>query len=239
MSSTSKALLLVYTEPGANVDEADFNHWYDNEHVPLRANIPEVFTGGISRIKSIDGSKPAFAAIYDVESAAALQKPAYSNLTETRSERERDIFARIGVVDRRVYEAYAGPSIPPSPRFDENKGGAYTIVVEKEVPGEAEDDFNKWYDEEHIPLLSRIPGWLRSRRFVLVEESVFGTDTGPHKRTGRPAKYLAVHEWETSNASGKSDTPEYKEAMDTEWMVKVNKTLIARTKREFELLRAW
>ncbi|KZV74891.1 hypothetical protein PENSPDRAFT_662118 [Peniophora sp. CONT] len=240
MSARPKALLIVYTEPGAHVDEAEFNDWYDNEHVPLRANIPEVFIGGIARLRSTDGSKPAFAATYDLESAAALQSSAYTNLTVTRSEREKNIFAKIGVVDRRVYDVYPGPSFAPSPRFDEKKGAPYTVIVETKIPeGAAETEYNKWYDEEHIPLLSRIPGWLRSRRFVLVEGSVFGTDTGVHKRTSPPAKYLAIHEYETSDASGKKETQEHKNAMGTEWMAKIEKTVIAKSKREFELLRKW
>ncbi|VDB86642.1 unnamed protein product [Peniophora sp. CBMAI 1063] len=240
MSSPPKALMLVYSEPGPNIDETEFNDWYDNEHVPLRKNIPEVFTGRIARIRSTDGSKPAFAATYDLESATALQNPAYTDLTVTRSEREKDIFAKIGVVDRRVYAVYPGPAYAPSPRFDEKKGAPYTVLVETHIPeGAPEDEYNKWYDEEHIPLLSRIPGWLRSRRYVLVDEGVFGTDTGPHKRSGRPAKYLAIHEYDTSNASGRTETPEHKAAMGTEWMAKIEETVIAKSKREFELLKMW
>ena len=200
-----------------------------------------MFTGRIARIKSTDGSKPAFAATYDLDSAAALQNPAYTKLRAERSARESDIIAKIGVVDRRVYEVYSGPSFPPSPRFDEKKGAPYTVIVETQVPeGAAQDEYNKWYDEEHIPLLSRIPGWLRSRRFVLVDEGdVIGTDTGAHKRSGRPAKFLQIHEYDISASSGRAQSQEFKDAMGTEWMARIEKTIVSRTKREFELLKVW
>ncbi|KZV74892.1 hypothetical protein PENSPDRAFT_154043 [Peniophora sp. CONT] len=243
MPAPPKALLLVYTEPGAHIDEAEYHDWYDNEHVPLRANISEVFTGRINRLKSTDGSKPAFAATYDLESVAALKNPAYTKLTATRSERESNIFAKLGVVDLRVYDAYSGPSVPaPSPRFDETKGAPSTVIIETVIPeGAAEDEYNKWFDEEHLPLVSRFPGWLRSRRFVLVNENslVFGTDTGAHKRTSPPAKYLTIHEYDTPDASARKETQEYKYATSTEWMAKIEKTVISKSKREFELLKVW
>src|SRR6266568_1089900 len=29
-----------------------------------------------------------------------------------------------------------------------------------------EEELARWYTEEHTPLLSKVPGWLRTRRFV-------------------------------------------------------------------------
>ncbi|KAJ7600731.1 hypothetical protein C8J56DRAFT_1019802 [Mycena floridula] len=60
--------------------------------------------------------------------------------------------------------------------------------------------FNEWYAEEHIPMLSKVPGWIRTRRF----EKSWGP--GPH--------YLALHEW----ASLKSfQTEEFRAATNTHW----------------------
>jgi len=32
--------------------------------------------------------------------------------------------------------------------------------------GKDKEELARWYTEEHIPLLSKVPGWLRTRRFV-------------------------------------------------------------------------
>ena len=48
-----------------------------------------------------------------------------------------------------------------------------------DIPAEHVADFDRWYDEEHIPLLARVPGWVRSRRFVLKEVlGKYGTVVG-------------------------------------------------------------
>ena len=88
----------------------------------------------------------------------------------------------------------------------------------------AEAEFNPWFDEEHIPLLARVPRWVRSRRFVLKEVlgqygTVVGQDgdergsmdraservrkhggRGREVKEERPPKYLAVHEWTSIDA---------------------------------------
>ena len=38
-------------------------------------------------------------------------------------------------------------------------------IVTMDVEPAFVDELNRWYDEEHIPLLSRVPGVLRARRF--------------------------------------------------------------------------
>ena len=57
--------------------------------------------------------------------------------------------------------------------------GRYMTVIEVEMKKFAEAEFNRWFDEEHIPLLARVPGWVRSRRFVLKEVlGKYGTVVG-------------------------------------------------------------
>lgn len=45
-------------------------------------------------------------------------------------------------------------------------GGAI-LIVWTDIPAEIEDDFNSWYDREHLPdRVGRLPGFLRGRRYV-------------------------------------------------------------------------
>ena len=56
---------------------------------------------------------------------------------------------------------------------------------------DAEVHFDRWYEEEHIDLLSKVPGWLRTRRFktlnITMEDEVI---------------YLALHEYRSDNGLG-------------------------------------
>jgi hypothetical protein len=53
------------------------------------------------------------------------------------------------------------------------------LVVNVEVDPVDEDEFNRWYDEEHIPEKRSTPGFRSARRFVSHDH---------------PGRYLAVYE---------------------------------------------
>jgi hypothetical protein len=57
--------------------------------------------------------------------------------------------------------------------------GNGVLLTFAEVPAEAEDDFNEWYNREHIGERLLMPGFLRARRYIAV--------------SGRP-KYCATYE---------------------------------------------
>jgi hypothetical protein len=42
----------------------------------------------------------------------------------------------------------------------------YHYVVETDVPDAALEDFNAWYETEHMPGLARVPGTIRASRYV-------------------------------------------------------------------------
>ena len=61
------------------------------------------------------------------------------------------------------------------------KKGRGLLMVYVDVPAEVEDEFNRWYNEEHVPERLAIPGVLNAARYVA--------------RQGGP-KYLACYELE-------------------------------------------
>jgi hypothetical protein len=68
-----------------------------------------------------------------------------------------------------------------------------------EVPAEHEAEFNRWYDEEHIALLSAVPGVLRARRFF--------------DPNGKP-RYLALYDLTDASVAGSAP---WKAALKTDW----------------------
>ncbi|KAI0931677.1 hypothetical protein AcW1_000987 [Taiwanofungus camphoratus] len=226
------AYLLVFTEPGPGVPEVEYNDWYDNEHIPLRVNTPTFLNW--TRWKAVDGEKPSYGASYDLESYEATKKPPYTTLAETRSEHEKDLLKRLGFMDRRHYEAYQGLAHPPSSLFDESKPAPYVSFSSLEVKPELEEEFNRWYDEEHIPMLAKVAGWIRSRRFVLKDSGYMGVEGQKQQKT--PPKYLAVHEWTSTDCW---ESKEFKEAVSTPWREQVMQGVVSRERRGMKFLKSW
>ena len=227
------AFLLVFSEPGTGVPEEEFNDWYENEHIPLRVNTPTFLNW--TRWKAIDGEKPTYGASYDLESYEATKTAPYTTLAETRSDREKDILKKVELLDRRHYELLETPSShPPSALYDETNPASYAVFVSLTVKPELEDDFNKWYDEEHIPMLVKAPGWVRSRRFVLKDAGQRGVEGQKEQKT--PPKYLAVHEWASPAAF---ETAEFREATSTPWRARMVEGAEVWELRTFEVMRAW
>ena len=76
------------------------------------------------------------------------------------------------------WRAYAERKLNPSWQVSEirllnslqgpNSGeiGKYHYVVETDISKAAEDEFNAWYDTEHLPGLARVPGTVSAKRFM-------------------------------------------------------------------------
>ncbi len=71
------ALMMGMMEPPPEV-EGEFHAWYDNEHLPSRAEVPGFLTA--NRVVCIEGW-PRYAACYDLESLDVLNTPAYQAIS--------------------------------------------------------------------------------------------------------------------------------------------------------------
>jgi hypothetical protein len=154
----SAGLLFVVSEPGT-VAEAEFHDWYDHEHGPARIALDGIHSG--ERYRAADGERPSWLALYDVD-LEVLETPQYRALREQRSEREAALMAALATVDRRIYRALTDDGRAAEP-------AALLVATALTVEPAAEEELAAWYAEEHVPMLHSIPGWLRTRRFALVE----------------------------------------------------------------------
>ncbi len=73
------------------------------------------------------------------------------------------------------------------------------LFVQTDVVPEMEEEFNHWYDEEHIPHLLKVPGVIMARR---------------GRNTGNGQHYIAIYEHENLNVQ---HTEAYHAAVETEW----------------------
>ncbi|KAI0629411.1 hypothetical protein C8Q77DRAFT_1065480 [Trametes polyzona] len=231
---SNPGLLFVFGEAGPRLTDDEFNDWYDNEHVPLRMAIPAFER--TTRWAAVDGIRPHYLATYDLASLSVLDEAPYNTFASTRSPREADVIRRVQLLDRRTYSVLE-PVFPPAPGYDEAHGapGPTLITLQIDIKPELEDDLNRWYAEEHIPLLSKVPGWRCSRRFVLHDAGpAKGTDAA--KVVGRPPKYMAMHEWDSPASF---ETEEFKHATSTPWRMRLFGSADVWDRREFKEMRTW
>src|SRR5262249_11349853 len=59
-------------------------------------------------------------------------------------------------------------SVPDKTYPTQHIGGTILVVM-MEVAPEHEAEFNRWYDDEHLPERLEIPGYISARRFKLEE----------------------------------------------------------------------
>ena len=94
--------------------------------------------------------------------------------------------------------------------------GTTVLVVTMDVDPEDEAEFNKWYNEQHLPERMEIPGYVSARRFKLEE--------GDGALT-----YLCI--WELEDGSPlQSQMYREQNADPTALYLRVNQTIKARTR---------
>jgi hypothetical protein len=175
---------------------AEYHAWYDNQHVPARIRLPGWLTA--RRYAAADDAE-SFLAYYDLADLAVLRRPPYLRMREQRPATEQRILNLIRPMDRRVYRRIDVPGgRPPGPPDELGTCGALLLCVWWQPAPGATAQFNDWYRQEHIPMLSRVPGWLRSRRFELVD--------------GGGPSFLGMHDLASADVF---DHPDYARATST------------------------
>lgn len=222
--ASNPGVLYVTMQPRPGLSLDQFHEWYNNEHGPTRLRLPHIFTSGL-RYAATDGERPHFLALYDVASMHHLDTPTYTDLRARRSPREAETIAQVDVrryfydlVSEKKAPGFVAPEARPDP--DADAEGHVLVAVETTTTAlaGAEQALYKWYDEEHVPMLAKVPGWLRTR--------VFRTATGLDKEA--PLKYLVLHDYARENGLG---GPEYQAAVSTKWRDDVFAKVIAHKHR--------
>ena len=210
-------ILYVTMQPAAALDKAAFQDWYNNEHGPLRLRLSPQITNGF-RYRALDldnnASADSWMAIYDLPDISFLDAEGYLKLRSPpiQSSREQSLRPDVTINRRNFDEVRTWTSSSFSPLetlASSNKEDNILVATTCTVLSESSlSEFNSWFEDEHVSMISKIPGWLRSRRFIV------SPTAGQTKHD-----YLALHEY-TSAASLQSaemvavkDDPRTKEMM--------------------------
>ena len=93
-------------------------------------------------------------------------------------------------------------------------------VVETDIKAGAEADFDRWYEEEHLPGLAAVPGTVRARRYLAREES---------------PRYYACYDLASRETFG---SPPWLAVRATDWSSRVRPNFINTKRTMFRLVRA-
>lgn len=195
-------LLYVTMQPKGSLPDAQFHDWYNSEHGPLRLRLPFITNG--FRFRATDGEQPEYVALYDITDMDELTRKTYLDLRTDliKTEREKKTMAQIDV-GRLLYDLVEERRIPNYRPLEsqaddspETRGSvmiAVTTTTHDDPQKQAEHD--RWYREEHFDMLSRVPGWRRSRLFVTAAID-----------SQAPRETLALHEYAPVNGLGVTPT---------------------------------
>jgi hypothetical protein len=175
-------LLMVWTDVPAD-KEAEFNRWYNEEHLAERLAVPGFLSA--ARYEAVKGG-PKHLAVYELESPAVLQSAAYQKVSSNPTEWTRRSGPNaIGTnFIRNVYTQIHPATVTPAVA---NSGMAPALQLGRmDVPPEIDADFNTWYNTIYIPNYEKVPGVIRGRRFRAV--------------TGTPT-YLTFYEFQNPKVS--------------------------------------
>jgi hypothetical protein len=137
--------------------------------------------------------------VYDLESvevlaSAAYRAVGYDNISPWTK--------RIVRLSERLLRFAGTQTLPGGALSPSGSGGLLVNAMNAAAEGEA--DFNRWYDEEHIPALSTVPGTLLARRF-------HATDTSRQR-------HLALYHLESPDVV---KTQAWAKAVETPWTKRI------------------
>ena len=168
-------LLMVYCDVPAEHD-AEFNRWYNEEHIPERLAIPGVLNA--ARYKAVEGG-PTYLACYELASPDAWYAEAWQKWLKHPTPWSQRMSPSVIATSyiRNLYRRVFPEDVPAETAAADM--APVLLVGRMSVPAELDAVFNKAYNEERLPLCKSIPGYIRARRFAAV--------------MGEP-KYTTVHE---------------------------------------------
>lgn len=178
--------------------EDEFHDWYDLEHLPERQRIPGF--GTCERWINVANPKIGVAT-YDLDSADILSGPAYKAISGDNL----SVWSkRLGTKYKRLLRCDGDQTNPGDTPAPSGAGGL--LINAMNVAPEHEADFNAWYDQEHLPALSKVPGTIMARRFK--------SRAGSHK-------YVAMYHLASPDVV---TTAAWKDAASSPWTDRVRPT---------------
>lgn len=193
----AQGLLAVWTDIAPEA-EREFNDWYNTEHIPQLLGIPGFLSG--RRYQAVEG-EPRYLALYELTNVEVLKSDAFRQVRESPTEWSKKIIPLFRNTAIGAYrQLFACRNYPI-------QEAEFVLTVRLNIPAERENEFNQWYNIDHLPALVSVPGVYGARRFQAAESD---------------PKYLAVYEM---NDAGVPKSAAWDKARNTDWTIKMRPSL--------------
>ena len=167
MAKRGSGLLMVWCDVPAD-KEAEFNRWYNEEHIAERLSIPGFLSA--ARYEAVKGG-PKHLAVYELETAAVMQSEAYKKVSSnpTPWTKKTGPQAVATTFIRNIYSMIHPKTVTPAIA---NAGMAPALQIGRmDVPATVDKEWNEWYSGTYVPNYEKVPGVIRGRRYRAVEGS--------------------------------------------------------------------
>jgi hypothetical protein len=156
-------MLFSQMEPPPEL-EADFNDWYETEHIPVRLAL-RGFACAV-RYREVGGGR-RYLAVYEIDDIGVLDSPGYNVVKTQPSERTARMLKSVHGFTRFTCELISDTGAA-------SERGRYLSAVGFAVPPDKRAQLDDWYEGDHVPRLKQVSDWLRVRRY-----RVISADGGP------------------------------------------------------------
>jgi hypothetical protein len=204
-STTERPGLITVWLDVAPEHEAELNNWYQREHLSQVVALDGVTSG--RRYCCADAPRK-YLAWYDTTNTRVEQGTAFQDMVERPtawSIRMRTLYGQ----NRERMNFQLMRDVGQINTTDT----PWLYIVHTDLPYHIVDEYNAWYDEEHLPRLVTVPGVVRARRYAAI------TNNGP--------RYLTAYELSDRDAF---ESPEGLIARKTPWTAKM-RSLFQNTRR--------
>ena len=201
-----KGATVLFSEMSPDIDwEDDFNHWYDTHLIPVRMGV----SGFVSAQRYCDTDRPNYLGLFEITAPEVLESEEYEKIKSQPNAQTAWMLAHS--LD---YARYLGTEISDQMRDgaeDTSLDAPILYAVFFSVPDDRADEFNKWYTEEHVPMLLKCPDWQRIRRFEIY-------DGEPQPWTHMALHYLTdITALDSEERSAARETDWYKKLSEESW----------------------
>ena len=186
---TAHGLLAVWTDIAPEA-EREFNEWYNTEHIPQLLGVPGFLSG--RRYQAIEG-EPKYLALYELAIPEVLKTDAFRQVRESPTEWSKKMIPLFRNTAIGEFRQIFSCSNYPAPESE------FLLTVRLNIPAETENEFNRWYNIDHLPALVGVPGVACARRY----QALAGD-----------SKYLAIYEMDDA---GITKSEAWDKARNTEW----------------------
>ncbi|MFC1964251.1 hypothetical protein ACFLV1_02595 [Chloroflexota bacterium] len=226
-----RALMLVKIDPPPE-KEREWNDWYNGKHAPDRLKVPGfLFARRFVNLSDKAGiftkGEPKYLTLYDLTSAEVLKSEAFLNLREREKILPQDSFEVFTNNHPHLSWGAYEQAYPEDDNY-QPPSSQYLLLAEHELPRQYEEEYHAFYNTEHIPAITKVPGFLTARRFVLTEKF----PTLPDRKSIR--RYLTIFD------IAKGDfftTPEFERYRTSPWTSRMQSKFTQRLLLLYE--RIW